>query len=174
MINTYIGTSRIAQIELAGVESGLSDYSLNEARDITAQHLIRYSPMHPFTFAEKKFTLKNPTYVVGKNAWHPNLGKVKFVDFLFQKNSNQCYFYRTGTNVEIFSAIFSSFSIYKNFLSQIIKFGLIFTYSLSFFSKITRKLEHFQNFNDLFEIAIKIIICFNVFSWIRVSLLTIY
>lgn len=61
-----IGRGRIAQIDLANVEGGLALHAADEARDISAQYLIRFPPLHPNTLVERCITLKNPMYALAQ------------------------------------------------------------------------------------------------------------
>ena len=61
-LNISLGRGRIAQLDLANVDGGLALHAADETRDISAQYLIRFPPLHPNTLIERRITLKNPTY----------------------------------------------------------------------------------------------------------------
>ena len=51
-------------MELVSVEEGLSEPLPDELCDITAQHLVKFSKLNPFTYMQKKVTVKNTTSVI--------------------------------------------------------------------------------------------------------------
>ncbi|RUS82779.1 hypothetical protein EGW08_009443 [Elysia chlorotica] len=57
------GEGEYAKIGLAEVEMGLSDYSPSEFRDISAQNLLRFDELNPFTYTERLVKVVNHTKV---------------------------------------------------------------------------------------------------------------
>lgn len=57
------GEAQKAGVELVSVERGTSDPLPGEMTDNTAQHLIRFDDLNPFTYTDRAIIIKNPTNV---------------------------------------------------------------------------------------------------------------
>ncbi|CAF0870034.1 unnamed protein product [Didymodactylos carnosus] len=55
------GISQTIQIQLEEIEGGGTDIDELEFRDISAQYSIRFIPINPFSYCQKKLTIKNAT-----------------------------------------------------------------------------------------------------------------
>lgn len=61
-MNIYcIGEAERATVELMSVERGLSDPGPGELTDATAQHLIKFDQLNPFTYTDRTAVVKNNT-----------------------------------------------------------------------------------------------------------------
>ncbi|KAK2147788.1 hypothetical protein LSH36_535g01010 [Paralvinella palmiformis] len=60
---TLTGEGQSAGVELIDVQGGVSDPLPGELCDLTAQHLIRFENLNPFTYLQKSITVKNLTNV---------------------------------------------------------------------------------------------------------------
>ena len=49
----------MASVELVSVEDGLSEPSADELCDITAQHLVKFANLNPFTYVQRIVTVRN-------------------------------------------------------------------------------------------------------------------
>lgn len=56
-----LGEGQLAQVELESVEDGRNEPLAGESMDVTAQHLIRFSNLNPYTYMQKKITVRNMT-----------------------------------------------------------------------------------------------------------------
>jgi hypothetical protein len=52
----------VVKVALASVERGESEAEPGEIRDVSAQHLVRFDDLNPFTYTERTITVKNHTY----------------------------------------------------------------------------------------------------------------
>ena len=50
------------RVELDYVEDGLSQRQVGEVCDITAQHLVRFIALNPYTYTQRCITIKNCMY----------------------------------------------------------------------------------------------------------------
>ena len=57
----FVGEGQTAAVELMSVEDGLAEPAPGELCDITAQHLIRFDNLNPYTYIQKAVKLKNST-----------------------------------------------------------------------------------------------------------------
>ncbi|XP_071158552.1 deleted in lung and esophageal cancer protein 1-like isoform X2 [Mytilus edulis] len=64
------GESQKAGVELVSVERGTSDPVPGELTDNTAQHLIRFDDLNPFTYTDRAIIVKNPTNVSLPFQWN--------------------------------------------------------------------------------------------------------
>ena len=55
------GKGQEASMELVHVEGGVAEHYPDELPDYSAQHLIRFEPLNPFTYMQRAITVKNPT-----------------------------------------------------------------------------------------------------------------
>ncbi|CAC5401955.1 unnamed protein product [Mytilus coruscus] len=67
---TLQGESQKAGVELVSVERGTSDPVPGELTDNTAQHLIRFDDLNPFTYTDRAIIVKNPTNVSLPFQWN--------------------------------------------------------------------------------------------------------
>lgn len=51
----------MAEVELLSVERGLSTALPGELSDVTADNLIRFDELNPFTYTDKSIVVKNKT-----------------------------------------------------------------------------------------------------------------
>ena len=54
-----LGEGQVASVELAHVEDGLAEPLPDELCDITAQHLMKFANLNPFTYVQRTVTVKN-------------------------------------------------------------------------------------------------------------------
>lgn len=55
------GVAQMAEVELLSVERGLSAALPGELSDVTANNLIRFDELNPFTYTDKSIVVKNKT-----------------------------------------------------------------------------------------------------------------
>jgi len=51
------------RVELGYVEDGLSQQQIGEVCDVTAQHLVRFIALNPYTYTQRFIAVKNCMYV---------------------------------------------------------------------------------------------------------------
>lgn len=56
-----LGVAQMAEVELLSVERGLSAALPGELSDVTADNLIRFDELNPFTYTDKSIVVKNKT-----------------------------------------------------------------------------------------------------------------
>ena len=53
------GKGKTASVEISSMEGGLSEVLSGEQSDTTAQHLVRFDTLNPFTYYQKSLIIKN-------------------------------------------------------------------------------------------------------------------
>lgn len=53
----------MASVEFVAVDGGTSEKEVGELCDVSAQKLIRFDNLNPFTYLQKTLILSNTTYV---------------------------------------------------------------------------------------------------------------
>ena len=61
MLFIWPGEGQTAGVEFVSVEDGPSEPLPGEASDISASHLIRFDNLNPYTYVQKKMTIRNVT-----------------------------------------------------------------------------------------------------------------
>ena len=55
------GEGQVAGVQLSGVEGGVSEPLADELCDISAQHMIRFDNLNPYTYMQRSIAVKNNT-----------------------------------------------------------------------------------------------------------------
>lgn len=58
-----LGDGRTAGVQLQAVEGGLSAAMPGELCDSTAQHLVKFDTLNPYTYDQKSLTVHNKVWV---------------------------------------------------------------------------------------------------------------
>lgn len=59
----FIGQGQMATVEFVAVDGGTSEKEAGESCDVSAQKLIRFEDLNPFTYTQKSLILSNTTLV---------------------------------------------------------------------------------------------------------------
>ena len=65
----FLREGQMAQVELASVEEGVDEPLAGEPMDVTAAHLIRFNTLNPYTYVQKKVSVRNVTGVALPYNW---------------------------------------------------------------------------------------------------------
>lgn len=61
LTNFFVGVAQTIQVRLEDMEGGVMDLNELEVRDISAQYSVSFISINPFSYCQKKMTIKNLT-----------------------------------------------------------------------------------------------------------------
>lgn len=67
---TLVGRGEVASVEFMSIEGDTSEPEVGEVCDLTAQQLVRFEELHPYTFSQKVLKVKNVTNVELPFSWN--------------------------------------------------------------------------------------------------------
>ena len=56
-----LGVGQVAAVEIGSIEGGLSNALPGEVCDVSAQHLIKFDTLNPYTYMQKEIEVVNKT-----------------------------------------------------------------------------------------------------------------